>query len=360
MYFWLIYAFVSIAWVKDYPSAIRNFYFLLAGVLCIYLFSSIFRNKKNFVIAFNLMNIMILVHNFIGWYEILYRDYRFLGVEHSTYYSSIQSRIPISMLGNPNDFALLMVFGVTISLTCLNINKSKLMRVISRTVMVSSYVLVFATQSRANIIGLLIISMLIFILRKRRTKYLIILFVLFSIIIFVLYNPSLIRTILDELNIVLTFNFESSSQTSEIVRLNLIRNGFYFLLMTLGFGTGIGNIEYWMQTRSIYSVGHVTNIHNWWMEILVAFGVFVFIFYMKFYIKLMKDMYNSYRNSNGVIREISLGIFLTMVGFIIASISSSSNINKEWLWIYWAIAIAFQGYIGKQKMLDEQERRGEK
>jgi len=42
-----------------------------------------------------------------------------------------------------------------------------------------------------------------------------------------------------------------------------------------------------------------------------------------------------------------------MVGFVIGSVSSSSNINNEWLWVYWGIAVAYQGMQQEKLKISE-------
>ena len=42
-------------------------------------------------------------------------------------------------------------------------------------------------------------------------------------------------------------------------------------------------------------------------------------------------------------RFMSLGIMCFMVGFVIGSMSSSSNIGSQWLWVFWGVAVAYQG-----------------
>lgn len=116
-------------------------------------------------------------------------------------------------------------------------------------------------------------------------------------------------------------------------------------MKTFGLGTGVGNITYWMNNYALYYTAGVTNIHNWWFEILTGYGVFVFIFYIIFYFNIFKDTINIYKNTESDFdKNIAFGILLFMTAFIIASISSSSNISNEWLWVYWGTVIAFQGY----------------
>ena len=157
-----------------------------------------------------------------------------------------------------------------------------------------------------------------------------------------LFNPELITNLLYTIDEQLYFRF--SEQGSDLTRLNLIKNGFIFLFETCGFGTGAGNIDYWMANYGVYYTGTIENIHNWWMEILTGYGIVIFIMYIVFYVKLFLSAYKKFKTSEDKVDiSISLGIMCCMAGYIVGSISSSSNISSEWLWVFWGIAIAYQG-----------------
>jgi teichuronic acid biosynthesis protein TuaE len=99
-----------------------------------------------------------------------------------------------------------------------------------------------------------------------------------------------------------------------------------------------------MLNRSIYDTQGIVNMHNWWMEILVGYGIIVFIMYIIFFCKLLIHLIKKYKLSrNRIDYSVSLGMIFSMTGFIIGSTSSSSNLNSEWLWVFWAIVIAYQG-----------------
>lgn len=356
MLIWLLYSFLSILWVKDIGLAIRSIYFIIAGVICIVLFSIFLKEKKHFLISFNVLQFMVVMHNLIGWYEIITRDYRFMSIDNIEYYSSIKEGIPVSMLGNPNDYATLMLFGIFIAYICLHLNRSIIAKIISLGLLVSSTTLVFITNSRANIIGLLIAFILYFLLKKKGRIAFSIGFILLIFLSLLTLGNDLHQALILSLNKDFNFSFNTEDLNSEGTRLNLIKNGLYFLVSTYGFGTGAGNIEYWMQYRAIFPTRFVTNIHNWWMEILTGYGAIIFFLYIKFYVRLFKDLYKIYKFTNDSFdKTIALGILACMAGFIIASVSSSSNIAKEWLWVFWAIAIAFQGYAGR-KIINNQNK----
>lgn len=345
MIIWLLYSFISIIWVNDYGLAMRSLYFIISGVICTLLFSIFFREENHYKIIIKVFLGMIFLHNLIGWYEIITRDYKFLSLDNRMYYSSITKGIPISMMGNPNDFATLTLFGIVISIVAHQIFNAKRIRFMSKVLFISNVVLLFTTNSRANILGLFIgIVVLVMVLRKRKSTVLIGMFIILLLSLLAIQG-SVINIFNENLSQIITFDFNTQNLNSDSTRLNLVKNGVHFLKSTYGFGTGVGNIEYWMQNRSIYPTRGVTNIHNWWMEILVGYGIGIFILYILFYYKLFKDMLIIYKNTSSYIdKNIALGFVVFMASFIIASLSSSSNIAKEWLWVFWSVCIAFQGY----------------
>ena len=48
-------------------------------------------------------------------------------------------------------------------------------------------------------------------------------------------------------------------------------------------------------------------------------------------------------NNNKMNKTLSISFISCMAAYVIGSISASSNISAEWLWVFWALAIAYQG-----------------
>ncbi|MDD3106305.1 MAG: O-antigen ligase family protein [Bacilli bacterium] len=341
--FILIYSIFSLLWVKDISLWTRAFYFITSGIVSMVLIYFLFNNINQILISLVLVFIILVIHNIIGWYEVITSNYLFIDNYNQIYYSSIQSRIPISFAGNPNDYALFLNFGIGTAIILFKAKKSALFKFLIILVLISSIILLFLTLSRANILGFLfgLFVLLIVNIKNGRIITKTTLVILSFAIIFYLFTSELIQNYLSS---ILHFDFIQGS--SELNRLGLIKNGLYFLKETFGFGTGLGNIEYWMSHSSIYETGGALNIHNWWMEILVQFGIGIFLLYIAFYINLLLTFLKSLRRKSVLLEtHISSGFVFILSAFLIASISSSSNLYIEWLWIYWGIMVAFQKYI---------------
>jgi len=339
MIIWLLYAILSAIWVKDYSLWIKDVYFLTLGVICIIIFSNTFKTSNDILICFRIIAIMIIVHNLFGWYEIFTGNYLFFN-NNQEFYARL--KYPVSMFGNTNDFATFLMISIFILYICIANSKYILIKAIYLTTLFSSSLLLFLTNSRANIIGLILAfaAFIMLLLKNNRMRIIIFLLVLllcFIVIINLDFIIDTVNTAFEKLDL-------NTDDNSVSIRVNLIKNGAYFLTKTFWMGTGAGNTEFWMSNYGIFNTSGITNMHNWWMEILSEYGVIIFSLYLVFYIGLFKSLYNRYKfSANKTDITISLGILCCLAGYIIGGVSSSSNMDSEWLWTFWAIVIAYQG-----------------
>jgi len=349
MVIWFMYAIVSVLWVKDYFLWIKSCWFIGCGTILCVIFCVYIKKIADFKNIFFLLSIMVMFHQIIGWYEMLTRNYvfsiseRLLARTQSFLHFPVFSP-PVSVFVNQNDYALVVLFGIFVSHVCFGLCRNKLIKICYFLLMVSGAILLYFTNSRANMVGLIMgICCYTFIKlgQKKHGKIILLTLVVFFLFVISPYMENIMQKLM-------VFDFSGNTLNSESIRVNLILNGFYFLVQTIGFGVGAGNIEYWMATRLIYPVGatgEYANIHNWWVEILTAYGVFIFVLYIVFFVCMFVSFYKKYTSvKSKSVKTISLGFMCMMASFVLGSISSSSNIGTEWLWVFWAVAIAFQGY----------------
>lgn len=351
--FWLIYCIYSLAWVLDLALAIKAIFFIGTGFLCIWIFSTFAKKERTFRGIFNTIVIMIIFHNLLAWFELITGKYFFADLEkidrRNLFAIDPSARVPVTIFSNQNDFATLMTCGVFITIIVFLNSKKLWIKSISLLTIASSVILIYRSGSRANLVGLMlgIAAIALIVLLKRVNKWVILGLGSIALTAIMLYPP-LGGRIIDavQAKVLQYFGAGSMSVQSDTIRFNLIKNAFVFLFTSLGFGTGAGNIEYWMKQKAVYDVGGIINVHNWWMEILVAYGIVIFILYLLIYILKINTLYKAYiKSKNKFIKNTSLGLFGFMVAFVISSVSSSSNINTEWLWMFWGVLIAFIGLI---------------
>ncbi len=344
MLLWFIVALVSVLWAEDMGSYIKNLFFLFIGMIAPILLLNTFSTLHDFKNVFWAFLAGVFLQSLIGWYEIVFRQYHFVELEGyiKEYYTTGADRIPIAMCGNPNDFATLMMFGSFVAFACLLLAKSRIAKLFCFGMMANCALLIIMTTSRANLLGWMIGAGVLVLLSKRKKQILPIVITLGIIL-----APVAIWIVWGYLQEKI-----GMGEGSDFVRLNLIKNGFIFLKRTFGFGVGAGQIGYWMKERAIYPTDGISDMHNWWMECLTGYGVLLFVCYLVFYARLFLSFFATANHSkNHQAKSYAVALCAIMAGFVIASISSSSNITSEWLWMFWGMAILLQSMLKNREPL---------
>src|SRR5690606_13876147 len=118
--------------------------------------------------------------------------------------------------------------------------------------------------------------------------------------------------------------------------------GLRFLAKSHYMGVGAGNIEPLMEGAP--KVDKV-NMHNWWAEVLVNFGVIIFVIYMALYIwmlwRLLKlALLKTSPNVSSVIRWGAVSCLAAMIGYSIGGIAPSTAIHFTPMWICYGLSLA--------------------
>lgn len=363
-FFWLLYALISVIWVQDIGGWINAIFFLGCGCLSMFYMGIFINEEKDIRNLFKTIYIMILLHNIIGWMEILTGSYWFANLnkldKYHTFATQPSTRIPISIYANQNDFATMLLAGITMTFILFKNSNIISIKFVYLLTIISSIFLLYRTDSRANIIALIIGIGTLFITKYSQlfTKRNIIKLAIAIFIICVgvlIFSPEVQQKAMsiyysDQANLFVEGN-------SNMTRVNLIKNGFYFLVQSFGLGTGAGNIEHWLEFNSIFSTGTIYNIHNWWMEILSGYGIVIFGLYISVYFLMIRQLFINYKYSkNKFIRTTSWILLAYLFSFILSSISSASNMLIEWQWVFWGIIVTFLRYSENQtKKTDSKE-----
>ena len=337
--FWLLYAILSLTWAADVLSWTRNFYFLLCGVIVIVYYSFFVTSIDDIRKFLLLLTFFSVIHGIIGVYEMCTGNYMFRIADINIYAAE---HLPVSSWYNVNSFALAMLIGLCSSIGVFFSTEKKLFKYLSLCAMCFFAVMCFASRSRGIIFGVLLAVFCSGIFCRRFRKYIIISAIALFIIALCAY---LLLIFTGELNFhydsvfKLTFDRKDSSDS---IRLNLIKNGLSLLIDHLFMGVSLGNIEYYMLNYQIYDTAGMVNMHNWWMEILTGSGIFVFIGYCIFYYKIIRRMIilsNKYDKRRA---SISFAFVVFLWAFVIASVTESSIMGHDIVWTYFAIIIAFE------------------
>lgn len=355
---WLFFALISVLWASNTFRWMYGLFFVGTGIVSILLISIYIRTvqdiKKLFIIVFT----MIVFHHLIGWIEVLFNHYFWANVPPNrlAQFSANQSlRMPYSIFTNINDYSTLIFSGVPLALIILFNTKRLWLKIISVSTIFSTILLLIRTGSRGNQLAFIVfvaVILLLGIINRKISKVLIVtagIVIVSSLIIY--FASSEVRFLVYSR---ISDFFKHGG--SNVYRINMILNGFIYLIRSFGLGVGAGNIEHWLINQPYFAVD-APNIHNWFLDILIGYGVIPFIAYLVMYVHILRQLYVSFKyHHDYFIRVSSLFLFAYVVSFIFSSMSSASNIFIEWQWVYWGMLIAFTQLTQKkdyEKLMSE-------
>jgi len=348
---WLSYAFFSVTWALSKPFAIRHLMFLLMAFSVIFFIVYYFSNIKDLKRSYYLWILILVALLLIGMWETLTGNH--LPISGLIGAPFVNRYMPSAVFDNSNDFATYIVLSIPFIISLVHYTKNIFIRLFGMVIFSLAFYLLVKTLSRANYIAVIFefIFLFVFLLNKR-TKFKVTVMIGLIILAVVIAIPgsALIQYFFK--NNVISQQIQSiyspwSLQYGSIdVRINLIKNSLIFLLKSLGFGVGAGNAEYYIAHYAVYNTRGILNLHNWWVEILVNYGVFVFIGYIILYYKLFRSFFKLYfRLDSGFERAACETVLLGLAGFLFASTSSSSIIAMRFHWLFFAFTLALLNYF---------------
>jgi len=350
---WLLYGIISVLWLENLAAWGKANFFIACGFISIFFIYQFIKSKADIWRVFQIIAGALLLHNLIGWMEILTGYYPFADLakldRYRTFATQPMTRIPISIYANQNDYATMLLAGAFITYILFKSTKNAYLKIGYMSLIVSTSYLIIRTDSRANILAALIGIVVLLVIKFRYlvTAKQAIAAVLIALaiglvgMIVIPAGQEIGREIL-----LIIFDTSNPDGSSNKTRLNLIRNGFVFLSNTFGLGVGAGNIEHWMAQRPVFDVSTKTNMHNWWMEILTGYGAGIFLAYLIIFFLMLRYLYHFYiTDRDADIRHASFILIGYLSAFVLSSISSATNIIIEWQWLMFGVIIAFIGMV---------------
>ncbi|MFK8242152.1 MULTISPECIES: O-antigen ligase family protein [unclassified Facklamia] len=343
--FWWFIGVVSVIWVKDIKLWFQAVFLLSIGVFVItalYLWLNKLEDWYRIIYG---VWVMMCFQILWGYYEIITGNYLFADLakldKYRTFNSQPMTRIPITYFANQNDYATFLLASLSIMLICYHRAQNIWLRLTILLSGVASSYLIYRSGSRMALLmlGVFIILLVLFQFKITFNRKIITTGLITGIVglitIFII-KPALWHKLLTML-----LSTQSGAITGDSARVNLYKNGLIFIGETFGRGVGAGNVEYWMGNFTYYSVGSLVNIHNWWLEILVGYGIFVFASYLVVYILLIRRLFIMTKYSSQREQYTARALLIFMLIFIFSSITSASNMLIEWHWCIFALLISY-------------------
>ncbi|SHE96259.1 O-Antigen ligase [Seinonella peptonophila] len=368
--FWFLYATLSLTWVVSMGDGIRYLIFLGMMLPLTLSFPYFLATESK---LWKMEKILCGVFVAIIFYGV-FESITLLHLPSSRAFG-FDSAVVTSVFNNQNDLATCITLGLPFLITALYMLeiKKKQKWFLYVTAVLAIYVLL-ATGSRSNtLFALPLFSVILLIVmplsmnRKRITKKNILIGVAAILVAAVVVNvmsatflsaearkqakSKLNSTfgIFSDLNRE-GWSVEEGDQAvvqgetgqSVTVRKFLLLNGLKFLKKSHYMGVGAGNIEPLMKGQP--KVNKV-NMHNWWAEVLVNFGVIIFVIYMALYVWLLWRLFILARRKispyiSTKLRWAAVSCLAALIGYGFGGIAPSTAIHFTPMWICIGIGLA--------------------
>ena len=358
---WWVWALCSVLWAMSLGSWLQAMVLLTLGISSIV---GIFLWTKDYVQWRTLIKAVWVMMTFLsiwGLFEITTNIYLLADLgkldKYSTFVTQPWTRIPITYLANQNDYATILLATLPINLILMNTTKNSLKKLLTLLCMLLSTFLIFQSGSRMSLLMALAFYGIYVLLGVRwdftRKQVLTTGSIVLTLAILAFAFVPPIRGMVTDLIYILPRPVISG----DVGRMNMWRNGLMYLGKTFGLGVGAGNIEVWMETFGPLPTNNIFNIHNWWLEILVGYGAFIFIAYVLGYALMIYRLFNLKKFVNRMHQKIMNAFISFLLVFIGASITSANNMLIEWHWVFFGLIIAYIGIMeaqvfGKKKRVE--------
>ncbi|MEQ9285439.1 MAG: O-antigen ligase family protein [Cyclobacteriaceae bacterium] len=347
MIFWFLYAFLTITWSIEKDVAIKHVIFLFINISLIFFIVYYLTNINDLIKVYYIWLMVFVLLIPLGVWEIITGNHLSVsGLNEVDKGKEFYKFAPTTVFRNQNDYATLLTLSFPMLLVGIRYFKKWLNKALLIIILGFGLVMLLFTTSRSNYIalGLMVTFWLMFCMGKKQKMIFLSIVIFLGLILVSVFTEEMTESVtnmVSDMDALLTLG--SDEDTGMEVRQNLIKNCVFFSLDTFGFGVGAGNVEYWMENSRKYFVGETRNVHNWFFENLANYGFVIFVGYLLTYMSIVLKLWSFWRKSDLSLKEriICEWILVGMVGFSIASVSSSSLIAFRPQWMFFGLALAF-------------------
>lgn len=327
-YAWVIYAAAQIVFQTKTNLSWMHFQSLILGVLIIWLMSRFINSKNRLELTYKIWGICLLFTIIVGWWEILTGNH----VRSSVAYPNATA----ATVGffNQNDYSFFLAISLPVVLYW--IKDKFIYRILGLFMLGSIYYLVYVNGSRLVLI-ILFVGLFIFLLNIIRTRKTGLVFLIISaIFLLILFNLDFLLGTFEKIT---TLNEDDASVN---IRKQLTQAGFNIFKEHPFFGVGPGNIDYYMPQAG-------DKVHNFWLEVLVNYGVFIFIGLVLFF---GWTLYTSIKKVPEEMKSLIWPMLLSIIIFVPASFTSSSIFQFEILWFFLGVMLSINTIIKRMTNLE--------
>ncbi|MFC9983453.1 O-antigen ligase family protein [Microbacterium keratanolyticum] len=245
---------------------------------------------------------------------------------------------PASTLGNPNDYATMLVIGVPILLAGVTAFSSRFMRLLFVAALALTPILVNSTGSRLGLAVIALMLLLLLALHKHLGLALAIPLIIVGIGVALAAEATITPMIDPNVN---SWGDFLSVQGSGSVRIALLANGFLIAASTAFLGVGPGGFATALSSvPGLAPTGGIESPHGLITEVLSQYGVVVLAALVWLLVAVVRSVWSPSRKQSGWSRLASNAIIAVVVLSPVWSTMASTMLSSSVFWLFLA-AIAW-------------------
>lgn len=341
--FWILYGLVAMNWSALPVETVKELIFLGTGISLIFLTMFLFRDEKSYLEFFTIWIMLAILLIGIGLINNLFQIH--LPISRISTVAEYQRKIPTSVFVNENDFGSFLAISFFFFVSLAKNGKRIIYNLIGGMGSLLSAYLLLETNSRANFIALAVgaVFWFLFILNRREKVIVTFLGAIPFAGLLVVFRAKLQNIFMNISSQFSSLMPRSGGGAGSVdIRENLLKNARVFIENSFGFGVSPGNVEFYMKNFGVYDTDQDYNIHNWWAELAVHYGVLIFTGYILLFIFLFVFLYRIKRNfkANNT-KLITEALLCSLIVFVFSSISPNSFMALNYNWLFLAFAVGY-------------------
>lgn len=330
--FWLFYIVISLSWTSDFNQGIKEFFYYITHFSLFLLIQNwaykAINPLRSIIVGWLLFFLLTCP---IAFYELIYDVHLPSSVQSSDLIINVgdgmvlQKKFASVTFGNYNGYVIHLCLSMPFVFSFLLLKKNIISQCLGwLSIIMMSYILLM-NASRGGILCLVVVLFWFLFYYKRvafKSKWLISALVLLVLILFIIPNWNIIAEQFYARFVGRTNIFEDSGRS------NLISLAWTLFLESYAVGTGVGSIQAAMSTKT----SGINIPHNLFLELLVQYGLVIFIFCFSFIIRLFFNVFSSERRKT-INRFILVSSFCSLP---FMSVINSGYLLMPALWVYFS------------------------
>lgn len=348
---WVAYAIVNLLPVIDPGAYIRHVVLLFMGVLLVFFIVYFCSSERWLVRLYGLWGGMVLLLLGLGVWQAWTGQQ--LAISMHADAAGAERFTPMGTFPRVNQYAATLALSAPLFLALLATARRISVGFLAGAALAVILVLIYLTGSRVSLLAVMLQGLLVWGLflsgRRRWAGVIGVGLILGLVYVFAQQHLAEVVSVIIE-RFAGALEQVLQDRGSGGIRFNLALNGLVFLRDSMGLGIGAGNFNAYIEAFGRHPTLHagwhefsqITYPHNWWIELLAEYGLWVFAGFVVFFVSLTwRIAHLACRLADPRQRMIGQALTLALVSYPLIALAPGYFLAFRPQWVLLGLALAF-------------------